>query len=380
MADNNGCNVSVTVNNGSTPSSNRQIRTGRQLVTITPLPPGYHPPNVPRGHQPTPCAQPSLAGPTAGLNLGHATAHMAQVLSRSHHVVPERQREQVVESKLDKVLLKAAYKGKKEFKTFTLRNVDTAAIASSKDLKKLIKDRLRDDISSKDFDIGYMQGSNVIRVRTKEDLSEMWLEVKKQGTLWCDGLLDTGSQATKASRKGRRVSDEDSDDEPAQYVSQRKKKKDNEAKVQEIVDSLKSKYGSQFTIMQIRIWAELIASGLYPSTSEPPHENSMFQKAGGSSASQKKKDQSGSAIAQALSEAATAITCALTQSSSAAKGTPAHGASTSSSPAKMIDSRAKLYKQLSELQNLKSMGILTDAEYAMEKETIMDLLKKLKSH
>ena len=51
MADSNGCNVSVTVNNESAPSSNRQIRTGRQLVTITPLPPGYHPPNVPRGHQ-----------------------------------------------------------------------------------------------------------------------------------------------------------------------------------------------------------------------------------------------------------------------------------------------------------------------------------------
>ena len=227
-----------------------------------------------------------------------------------------------------------------------------------------------------------MQGSNVIRVRTKEDLSEMWLEVKKQGALWCDGLLDMGSQATKAGRKGRHASDEDSDDEPSRHVhvSQRKKKKDNEAKVQEIVDSLKSKYGSQFTIMQIRIWAELIASGLYPSTSEPPHENSMFQRAGGNSSSQKKKDQGGSAIAQALSEAATAITCALTQSSSAAKGAPGHGASINSSPAKMIDSRAKLYKQLLELQNLKSMGILTDAEYAMEKETIMDLLKKLKSH
>lgn len=46
----------------------------------------------------------------------------------------------------------------------------------------------------------------------------------------------------------------------------------------------------------------------------------------------------------------------------------------------MIDSRAKLYKQLSELQNLRSMGILTDAEYATEKETIMDLLKKLKGY
>jgi hypothetical protein len=62
----------------------------------------------------------------------------------------------------------------KEYKTFTLRNVDTAAIVSSHGLKKLIKESLHDDISSRDFDIGYMQVSNVIRVRTAEDMSEMW--------------------------------------------------------------------------------------------------------------------------------------------------------------------------------------------------------------
>ena len=55
----------------------------------------------------------------------------------------------------------------------------------------------------------------MIRVRTKEDLSEMWAGVKKQGTLWCDGLLDTGNNAIKSGRKGRHVSDEDSDDEPS---------------------------------------------------------------------------------------------------------------------------------------------------------------------
>lgn len=90
----------------------------------------------------------------------------------------------------------------------------------------------------------------------------------------------------------------------------------------------------------------------------------------------KKKDPTRTAIAQALSEAATAIVCALTGS---AKTTPGHGAIITSSPANLIDSRSKLYKQLSEHQNLRSTGILTDAEYATEKETIMSLLKELKS-
>ena len=36
------------------------------------------------------------------------------------------------------------------------------------------------------------------------------------------------------------------------------------------------------------------------------------------------------------------------------------------SPAKLIESRSKLYKQLTELQNLKSVGVLDDTEYAAE--------------
>ena len=40
-------------------------------------------------------------------------------------------------SKLDKVFLKATYKGKKEVKKFTLRNVDPTLIRSSGDLKDL---------------------------------------------------------------------------------------------------------------------------------------------------------------------------------------------------------------------------------------------------
>ena len=50
-----------------------------------------------------------------------------------------------------------------------------------------------------------------------------------------------------------------------------------------------------------------------------------------------------------------------------------------SSPAKQIESRSKLYKQLSELQNLKSSCVFDENQYANEKETIMELLKKVSS-
>lgn len=47
------------------------------------------------------------------------------------------------------------------------------------------------------------------------------------------------------------------------------------------------------------------------------------------------------------------------------------------SPSKVIDRRSKIYKQLSELKNLKEHGILTDKEYTNEKESIMILLKEI---
>lgn len=102
----------------------------------------------------------------------------------------------------------------------------------------------------------------------------------------------------------------------------------------------------------------------------------MFQRAGGGSSGKKKEDHNESGVAQAL----TAFAQVISGATKAVPPSSGQGMSTfSSSPARLIDSRSKLYKQLSELQNLKSAGILTEDEYVTEKETIMDLLKQLKN-
>ena len=67
----------------------------------------------------------------------------------------------------------------------------------------------------------------------------------------------------------------------------------------------------------------------------------------------------------ALTEVATAIASALSP----------HG----SSPAKLIEGRSKCYKQLSELNNLKASGIISNEEYLTEKESIMAILNTLKT-
>ena len=45
------------------------------------------------------------------------------------------------------------------------------------------------------------------------------------------------------------------------------------------------------------------------------------------------------------------------------------------SPAKVIESQSKLCKQLGELKNLESSGVLTNEEYKSEKESILQQLK-----
>ena len=76
-------------------------------------------------------------------------------------------------------------------------------------------------------------------------------------------------------------------------------------------------------------------------------------------------------VAQALQDAVTAIASALS---------PRLGSSSTvsvmetASPVKVIESQSKLYKQLIELQNIESPGVLTE-EYRTEKESIMNLLR-----
>ena len=45
------------------------------------------------------------------------------------------------------------------------------------------------------------------------------------------------------------------------------------------------------------------------------------------------------------------------------------------SPAKVVESRSKCYKQLNDLNQLKASGIISEAEYTEEKESVMSVLR-----
>ena len=157
---------------------------------------------------------------------------------------------------------------------------------------------MRYDITSGDFDVGYIQGSSVVRIRSNENLAEVWSLLKKSTTLWCDGL----------SANAKRKHSDDECDNDHQSIKSRNKKCDVDVeRVQDLVEQLKAKHrASEFTPMKLRIWAELIVGGMCSGTDDPPSSNTMFLRAG--DGNYKKSELP---VTQALTNVASAITAAL---------------------------------------------------------------------
>ena len=90
---------------------------------------------------------------------------------------------------IPKLCVKAVSKSKKkDAKTFVLRNICIEEASSVPALKNVIKKQLKNDIDD-DFDVGVMEGTLVVNLRTQDDLKEFWIEARKgrKVLLWCDG-------------------------------------------------------------------------------------------------------------------------------------------------------------------------------------------------
>uniref|UniRef100_A0A1X7UJH2 SHOCT domain-containing protein n=1 Tax=Amphimedon queenslandica TaxID=400682 RepID=A0A1X7UJH2_AMPQE len=234
-----------------------------------------------------------------------------------------------------KLLLKAVSKTTKKSKVFTLRDVKVNNVTSVEILKQIIKNQLTHDITS-DFDVGYIQGTNIISIRGEKYLNDIWGGVQKQGAaalLWCDGLK-VKSEKWKKSNVDTSFSDDDVVVKPKKISDYAMKQK----AVMKTFNELQDKHGGTDTQVQYRIWSEIINGGMYSSLFNPPN-TSTFQRARGF-------DRKGSASA-------------------------------SVSPSKSIDVRSKCYKQLSELSTLTKNGILTVEEFEKEKKAIMLTLNDL---
>ena len=238
-------------------------------------------------------------GPFAGYVLGSAVT-VRSVLTQQP--VPQQQ-------PITKVLLKAVNKKKKNAgaKTFTLRNANSSLVNTYSQMKALIRDQLRSDITEGNFDIGYLQSNTVISIRSKEDLAEIWSSLRKgiSVTLWCDGLK-AAAGGTTSRQKRQLQTHSDSDLDSGDEDNPPSKKKAEEDRVQKIVDELKKEHGEKYTMMQFRIWAETVNGGMHKSMTEPP-SSTMFNRAGGTATSASKKSGHGDVVTEAVSQLTAAL-------------------------------------------------------------------------
>ena len=256
-----------------------------------------------------------------------------------------------------RVLLKAVNKSsKKESKVFSIRCLDFIHTSCSK-MKEAIRAQLPCDIIEGKFDIGFLQGNTVISIRNDQDITEVYNDIKRgiKVTLWCDGLKEPGTSSTHCSSSKKRkqpqyrdTSSSESDDSllGKKRAKGRTKKESKDKQIEATIKELKDRHSMAFTQMQYRIWSEMLIGGIYSSYDEAP-KSSMFSRAGG--AVPKKSRES----------------------------TESSHVSATTSPMKTIDGRSKCYKQLSDLQNLKTSGVLSEEEFRVEKNAIMVTLKKI---
>ena len=53
------------------------------------------------------------------------------------------------------------------------------------------------------FDVGYLQGSTVVNIRSSKDLDEVWKDIRREKNvvLWCDGLKEMTSKTQKRKQQ-----------------------------------------------------------------------------------------------------------------------------------------------------------------------------------
>ena len=114
--------------------------------------------------------------------------------------------------------------------------------------------------------------------------------------------------------------------------------------------------------MQLRILSEMIQCGMHASYTDPP-KNSMFQRAGGKDTPKGKLESVAEITAHVASQA---VASTLTPKASCYVGT---------SPGRVIENCSKCYCQLSELNNLKSSGVLSLEENEADKKSSDEIIE-----
>lgn len=153
-----------------------------------------------------------------------------------------------------------------------------------------------------------------------------------------------------------------------------KQRQEKEEEVETLFCELRDKHSGKFSVLQLRLWERMVATGIHDDLEEPPQVPMIT----GITPKRAKKET----LSDALTPLAKAITKAFTgnQASSTPEKCAVASQQTSQcgiSPAKVADVRMKNLEQVKFLQQLYEDGILSHAEFIKQKGIVLDLLRKL---
>ena len=256
---------------------------------------------------------------------------------------------------------------KSESKLLMLRNVDYNKLDSPRALKHLILDQFGGEIvpGNLKFDVGYYRGNKrvcLVSVDDMEDVNKLLRSTDgHEVTLWCMGCT---TKTTK--QKGKRtwvVSDMDSandssskSERPAKKSKKKSRYADKLERVDETIDTLKSKHGLMYTNIQYRVWAEAIDSGNHDSFDSPP-KGSFFK-------SQGRKSKSTTSTSGSHSTS-TSIECQESEST------------LSLTPQKAAQLKSTYIQQIKELHTLQELGAITGDHFIKQRDILLEQMTKM---
>lgn len=222
-------------------------------------------------------------------------------------------------------------------------------------MKVHLMEELGDDMpSSIHFDIGYYEKhSSKCSLVCADDLEGMYVNMKTDEVfLWCDARCSDDGSNVRKRKSG------------APGTSSKLEEED----VDEHYRILTEKHGDMYTVPQRRLWARTIHCGTYDNYETPP-PLPMF----GPPAKRPKTDS----FSNAITNAAIAITKAISPPIPVTQGFDHKQLSVGISPGKSADLRMKNLQQLRYIQTLFEDKILTENEFIEQKRNILDALRKL---
>ena len=157
---------------------------------------------------------------------------------------------------------------RKEFKMYTLRNLQRNDFSDPATLKSEIFAQLGDEVvcGTLDFDMGYLIRNEKKWIHNAEDARDALAVVAGGGklTLWC-----TGTNRRQGQKRPQTDKPEGGDE------GERRKKKrsftgEREERMTELVAKLRERHGAKYSQFQYRLWAEMFINETHKSLDEVP--------------------------------------------------------------------------------------------------------------